>query len=181
MNRRERRTLRREVHWRQGADPKDPRFVRIEIRIPNGGMPPASYEGDGAFDRIRRFCRSYLCGVRGLPMHKAEDPAVEALLCEDEESDGGTRERGLTREMLADVPKHLLDAAVQAHELWKVTDLATLSFALVIRLLRQGQKDGAIGVLKLVTPGLSNAEAEYVIGALMMVESVKADPGRFDA
>jgi hypothetical protein len=175
MNRKERRSLGREVHWTQRADPKDPGFALIEIRLPNGGMPSASYEGASAFDRIRRFARGYLCGVRGLPIERAEDPAVEALLCDDDP--------GVTREMLAgsDVSKHLLEAGVEGHALRKAYGLATLSFALVLKLVRQGQQQKAIEVLKLVTPGLSDAEAEHIIGALLKVESVEADPERFDA
>lgn len=51
------------TRWTQRADPSDPRFALIEMRIPNGGQPEASYRGLDAADRITRFCAAYLKGV----------------------------------------------------------------------------------------------------------------------
>lgn len=48
--------------WKQRPDPADPRFVLIEMRIPNGGLEAKSYAGLDASDRILRFCIGSLHG-----------------------------------------------------------------------------------------------------------------------
>lgn len=67
--------------WKQRVDPADPRFVLIEMRIPNGGMPEAEYFGVDARDRIARFCTAYLEGA-GLKVPPAAAP-VEQLTLKD--------------------------------------------------------------------------------------------------
>jgi hypothetical protein len=83
--------------------------------------------------------------------------------------------------MLTAVPQNLLDAGLRAHALAKASDLATLSFALVIELVQHGQRARAIQILMAVTPGLAEGEADYVIHALLKLENVDPDPNGFDA
>lgn len=64
MNRNARRLLHKEVSWTQRMDPKDNRFVLIELRLPCAPavMPTATYRGLEAFDRVSRFAVGYLEG-----------------------------------------------------------------------------------------------------------------------
>lgn len=50
------------VRWKQQADPNDKAWVIVTMRIPNTGMPTATYSGPAAVDRIERFARAFLHG-----------------------------------------------------------------------------------------------------------------------
>jgi hypothetical protein len=66
MNRDYLKKMQSGTRWSQRVDPDDPDHVLIEMRIPNGGMPEAYYEGDAAHDRIKRFCKNYMDGVNSI-------------------------------------------------------------------------------------------------------------------
>lgn len=69
------------VKWVQRVDETDRRFVVVTMRIPNGGMPTATYSGEAAADRIRRFCHGFLQGGAGVTSKDAPLTAeeIEAL------------------------------------------------------------------------------------------------------
>jgi len=44
--------------WHQRADPSNPNYLLIEMRLPNGGMPPAKFTGAEARDRLVQWAAS---------------------------------------------------------------------------------------------------------------------------
>ena len=54
--------MKNQTKWTQQVDPQDKAWVNVTMRIPNGGMPTATYSGEAATDRIVRFCRGFLSG-----------------------------------------------------------------------------------------------------------------------
>ncbi len=50
------------TRFAQQPDADDPNFVELRIRIPNGGMPTAVYEGKDAVSRLARFASGWLYG-----------------------------------------------------------------------------------------------------------------------
>jgi len=65
-------------------------FAVITISIPTVGMPPATYEGLEASDRLRRFCIGFLSGkAEGERAAGRPDPVLEALIADAMTEPGG--------------------------------------------------------------------------------------------
>lgn len=53
----------RGIWWSQKADPADPRFVLVEMRMPSDGGRPVRLTGLAARDELERFCRKRLADI----------------------------------------------------------------------------------------------------------------------
>lgn len=71
------------THWTQRQEDG---FAVVTMRFPCRGMPAATYQGNDAAERLRRFCIGFLKGSSDgrRELGQPADPVVDALLAEVE-------------------------------------------------------------------------------------------------